>query len=68
MIMEESKVKSVGGDFERTPKSYPRLILENNGSVVKFKAPRKKGPYRLFAYVEDVNRGAATVNFPFYVK
>lgn len=68
VIMEESKVKSVGGDFERTPKSYPRLILENNGSVVKFKAPRKKGPYRLFAYVEDDNRGAATVNFPFYVK
>ena len=68
VIMEESKVKSIGGDYERTPKSYPRLILEKNGSVVKFKAPRKKGPYRLFAYVEDDNRGAATVNFPFYVK
>ena len=68
VIMEESKVKSIGGDYERTPKSYPRLILEKNGSAVKFKAPRKKGPYRLFAYVEDNNRGAATVNFPFYVK
>ena len=68
VIMEESKEKSVGGDFERTPKSYPRSILENMGPEVKFKAPRKKGPYRLFAYVEDVNRGAATVNFPFYVK
>lgn len=68
VIMDESKVKSVGGDFERTPKSYPRLILEANGSQVKFKAPRKKGPYRLFAYVEDTNQGAATVNFPFYVK
>ena len=68
VIMEESKVKSIGGDYERTPKSYPRLILEKNGSAVKFKAPRKKGPYRLFAYVEDDNRGAATVNFPFYVK
>lgn len=68
VIMEESKVKSVGGDFERTPKSYPRLILENKGAEVKFKAPRKKGPYRLFAYAEDDNQGAATVNFPFYVK
>ena len=38
VIMEESKEKSVGGDFERTPKSYPRLILENKGSEVKFKA------------------------------
>lgn len=67
VIMEESKTKSVGGDFERTPKSYPRLILENKGSEVKFKAPRKKGPYRLFVYVEDDNQGAATANFPFYV-
>ena len=68
VIMEESKVKSVGGDFERAPKSYPRLILENNGSTVKFKAPRKEGPYRLFGYVEDGNQGAATANFTFYVK
>jgi len=35
---------------------------------VEFKAPRKKGAYRLFAYVEDDNQGAATMNFPFYVK
>ena len=68
VIMDESKVKSVGGDFEPTPKSYPKLILENNGNKVKFKTPWRKGPYRLFAYVEDDNRGAATVNFPFYVK
>ena len=67
VIMEESKVKSVGGDYERTPKSYPRLIVENIGSDLKFKAPRKKGPYRLFAYVMDGNGGAATANFPFYV-
>lgn len=68
VIMDESKVKSVGGDFEPTPKSYPRLIIETDGPRVKFKAPRKKGPYRLFAYAEDNNQGAATVNFPFYVK
>ena len=67
VIMEESKVKSVGGDYEKTPKSFPKLILEAKGSEVNFKAPRKKGAYRLFAYVEDTNRGAATANFPFYV-
>lgn len=68
VLMEESKEKSIGGDFERTPKSYPRLILKNSGADVKFKAPHKKGPYRLFAYVEDDNDGAATANFPFYVR
>ena len=68
VIMDESKVKSAGGDFEPTPKSYPGLIIETGGPQVKFKAPIKRGPYRLFAYVEDYNKGAATVNFPFYVK
>lgn len=67
VIMEESKVESVGGDYEKAPKSFPRLILEKKGSEVNFRAPRKKGAYRLFAYVEDTNRGAATANFPFYV-
>ena len=43
VIMEESKVKSVGGDFEPTPRSFPRLILKNNGNNIKFKAPKKGG-------------------------
>jgi hypothetical protein len=65
--MDESKEESVGGDFEKTPTSYPKLILTTSGSSVDFKAPRKKGAYRLFVYVKDTNNGAATANFPFYV-
>ncbi len=68
VIMEESKVESMGGDFEETPKSFPKLIIGQDGPNVDFKAPSKKGAYRLFAYVVDPNKGAATANFPFYVK
>ena len=67
VIMDESKAKSVGGDYEKTPTAYPKLILSTSGSSVDFKAPRKKGAYRLFVYVKDTNNGAATANFPFYV-
>ena len=68
VIMEESKVESMGGDFEETPKTFPKLIISQDGPNVRFKAPSKKGAYRLFAYVVDPNKGAATANFPFYVK
>ena len=67
VLMDESQEKTVGGDFEKTPTSYPKLILSTSGSRVDFKAPRKKGAYRLFVYVKDTNNGAATANFPFYV-
>ena len=67
VIMEETKVKSVGGDFERTPKSYPRLIIENKGPEVRFKAPRKKGAYRLFAYVEDANEELPLLQFSLFL-
>lgn len=66
-IMEESQANTVGGDYEEMPSTFPRLILENNGAELKFKAPKKSGAYRLFVYVEDDNQGAATANFPFFV-
>ncbi len=68
VLMDESQEESAGGDYEDTPESYPKLILKNNGPDVVFRAPRAKGAYRLFVYVQDSNLGAATANFPFYVR
>ena len=53
--MDESQEES-GGDFEKPRLLYPKLILSTNGSNVDFKAPRKKGAYRLFVYVR-YNKG-----------
>ena len=39
----------------------------NNKENLSFKAPRQRGPYRLFVEIEDSNGYVATANVPFYV-
>ena len=68
ILPESTDIKS-GGDKDSRP--APVEIVIKPGSkegVLNFKAPRKEGPYRLFAYIYDGNGNAATANFPFYVK
>lgn len=68
ILPESTDIKS-GGDKESRPE--PIEVVVKAGSVdgvLNFKAPRKEGAYRLFAYVYDGNGNAATANFPFYVK
>ncbi|MFK7773098.1 MAG: glycoside hydrolase family 2 TIM barrel-domain containing protein [Saprospiraceae bacterium] len=68
ILPESTDIKS-GGDKESRPE--PIEVVVKPGSVdglLNFKAPRKEGAYRLFAYIYDGNGNAATANFPFYVK
>jgi len=67
IIPESTDIKS-GGDKESRPEPVTVPIKVNENGLLEFKAPRKEGPYRLFAYIYDGNGHAATANFPFYVK
>jgi len=67
-IMEESQERKVGGDAESKPNRVPGLITDAGKSQITFKAPLKRGPYRLFAYVFDGHGHAGHVNIPFYVE
>lgn len=68
VLPESTDIKS-GGDKESRPEPVDLAIKadEQNGKLV-FKAPKKVGAYRLFAYIYDGNGNAATANFPFYVR
>jgi hypothetical protein len=68
IVRAESTDRRDGGDKEAAPPSFPELIKDNGGAEVSFMAPRKSGAYRLFVYAKDDANGAATANFPFYVK
>ncbi|MGC6505733.1 MAG: glycoside hydrolase family 2 TIM barrel-domain containing protein [Coraliomargaritaceae bacterium] len=67
VVVAESTDQKIGGDRESRPPSFPELIQSQNENKVSFTAPTKSGAYRLFVYVTDNNKNAATANFPFYV-
>lgn len=66
-IMPEPEELSEGGDFEQRPESIEGLILSASTSEVIFKAPAKKGAYRILVYVTDEHNNAGTANIPFWV-
>lgn len=67
LLPESTDIRS-GGDAEAKPEAMDfKTIKEENGTL-QFRAPLKKGPYRMFLYIYDGNGNAATVNLPFYVK
>ena len=68
VLPESTDIKS-GGDAESRPEPIELSIKSEDGNgLLNFKAPKKVGAYRLFAYIYDGNGNAATANFPFYVR
>jgi hypothetical protein len=47
---------------------HPKLILEQNGPNLRFRAPATTGHYRLFVIARDGHGGAGSWNFPFTVE
>ncbi len=63
-IIPESTNLGQGGDFESRPES---VFLMEGEATAKLQVPEKTGAYRLFIYVFDGNKQAATANIPFLV-
>ena len=66
-ILPESTDLKDGGDFENRPTAVEFTIISTNEGELKFNAPKEKGAYRLFGYVDDGHENAATANIPFLV-
>ena len=66
-IMKESNTAATGGDAEEVPEVIQGLIKSDPSANVTFNAPKDKGAYRLFIYVDDNHEHTAHANIPFYV-
>ena len=44
----------------------PGCIKSRKGNMVKFRAPRTEGAYRLFVWIYDGNDHVGYANMPFY--
>lgn len=67
VLREETTATSVGGDHEEVPQDVRIDRLEDRDGVLRFRAPRTPGAYRLFLTVRDGHGHAAHANFPFLV-
>ena len=57
-----------GGDKQAAPKEIEGAIVESSLTGAKVKLPAESGIYRVYAYVDDGNNGAATANISLRVK
>jgi hypothetical protein len=58
---------AVGGDREMRPDPVQGLSETTSGNTFTFTTPTRQGAYRLFVFVHDGKKHAATANIPFYV-
>lgn len=66
-ILPESTDLGHGGDYEEKPDAVQLNIVSQKEGKIKFVSPEKQGAYRLFVYVDDGNKHAATANIPFWI-
>ena len=56
-----------GGDAERAPDEFPKLLSQQTDATVTVTMPEFGGVYRIFVYVYDSHGGAAVANVPVFV-
>jgi hypothetical protein len=66
-LLPESTDIRAGGDAEARPDAVRLDVVDREDGTLTIRAPRREGPYRMFAYVYDGHGNVATANFPFYV-
>jgi hypothetical protein len=66
-VLPETVDQQGSSTTETKPDPIPGLLGNARGNKVQVLAPKKTGPYRLFAYVYDGQGHVATANIPFFV-
>lgn len=66
-IMAESTVRSVGGDAEERPRSFPASV-DKSGLTGASVGALPPGRYRIFVELRDGRGAAATANLPFEIR
>ena len=68
VVTGEADSYVTGGDKQVAPEEIEGAIIEANLTGAKVKLPAESGIYRVYAYVDDGNNGAATANISLRVK
>ena len=67
-LFPEAFTNKIGGDRQETPEEITLEITEKSEQKIAFRAPKKKGAYRIFAYVKNDKGQCSVANIPFLVE
>ena len=67
VLYPEAFSDKIGGDIQKSPVPVKFEIIKKSDNELTFISPKKKGAYRLFAYVKNEKGQTSVANIPFLV-
>ena len=68
VLYPEAFSNKIGGDIQKSPEQIKFEVVKQNDNELTFISPKKKGAYRLFAYVKNEKGQSSVANIPFLVE
>ena len=68
VLYPEAFSDKIGGDIQKSPVPVKFEIIKKSNNELTFISPKKKGAYRLFAYVKNEKGQTSVANIPFLVE
>ena len=68
VLYPEAFSNKIGGDIQKSPDPIPFEIVSQTENKLIFISPKKKGAYRLFAFVKNDKGQSSVANIPFLIK
>tara|TARA_B100000941_G_scaffold75785_1_gene51654 strand:+ start:5849 stop:7126 length:1278 start_codon:yes stop_codon:yes gene_type:complete len=68
VLYPEAFSNKIGGDIQKSPDPIPFEIVRQTENKLIFISPKKKGAYRLFAFVKNDKGQSSVANIPFLIK
>ena len=67
-LYPEAFSNKIGGDIQKSPDPIKLEIVKQSDTELTFFTPKKKGAYRIFAYVKNYKGQSSVANIPFLVE
>ena len=68
VLYPEAFSNKIGGDIQKSPDPIPFEIVRQTENELIFISPKKKGAYRLFAFVKNDKGQSSVANIPFLIE
>ena len=68
VLYPEAFSNKIGGDIQKSPDQIKLEVVKQSNNELTFISPKKKGAYRIFAFIKNEKGQSSVANIPFLVK